>query len=44
METGITFLQQLALWTQIGFYIVTAISVVATGMLAAVKFRTLTAL
>ena len=32
-------LQQVALWAQIGFYIVTGISVVVTGALAAVKFR-----
>ena len=40
METSPTFLQQLALAAQISFYIVTGISVVATGILAAVKFRT----
>ena len=40
MSTELTFLQQFALWAQIGFYIVTGISVVATGALAAVKFRT----
>ena len=39
MPTNLTFLQQFALWAQIGFYIVTGISVAATGMLAAVKFR-----
>ena len=40
MATDLTFLQQFALWAQIGFFIVTGISVVATGILAAVKFRT----
>ena len=40
METNLTFLQQFALSAQIGFFIVTGISVVATGILAAVKFRT----
>ena len=40
MATNLTFLQQFALWAQIGFFIVTGISVVATGILAAVKFRT----
>ena len=39
MATNLTFLQQFALWAQIGFYIVAGISVVATGILAAVKFR-----
>ena len=40
MATDLTFLQQFALWEQIGFYIVTGISLAATGILAAVKFRT----
>ena len=40
MATNLTFLQQFALWAQICFYIVTGISVVATGILAAVKFKT----
>ena len=31
MATELTFLQQFALWAQICFYIVTGISVVATG-------------
>lgn len=39
METSLTPLQQVALWAQIGFYVVTGISVVVTGLLAAVKFR-----
>ena len=39
MATDLTFLQQFALWAQIGFFIVTGISVVATGALAIVKFR-----
>ena len=39
MATELTFLQQLALSAQIGFYVVTGISVLATGALAAVKFR-----
>ena len=39
MATELTFLQQLALSAQIGFYVVTGISVLATGVLAAVKFR-----
>ena len=39
MATELTFLQQFALWAQICFYIVTGISVVATGALAIVKFR-----
>ena len=40
MATELTFLQQFALSAQIGFYIVTGISLAATGILAAVKFRT----
>ena len=40
METNLTFLQQFALWAQIGFYIITGLSVLATAVLAAVKFRT----
>ena len=40
MATDLTFLQQSALWAQICFYIVTGISLVATGILATVKFRT----
>ena len=40
MAMELTFLQQFALWAQIGFYIVTGISLAATGILAAVKFRT----
>ena len=40
MATELTFLQQFALWAQIGFFIVTGISLAATGILAAVKFRT----
>ena len=39
MATELTFLQQLALSAQIGFYIVTGISLIVTGILAAVKFR-----
>ena len=31
METSLTSLQQAALWAQIGFYIVTGISVLVTG-------------
>ena len=40
MEAELTFLQKFALCAQIGFYLITGISVVATGILAAVKFRT----
>ena len=40
METELTVLQKSALWAQTIFYIVTAFSVAATGILAAVKFRT----
>ena len=39
MDPSLTLLQQAALWAQIGFYVVTGISVVVTGALAAVKFR-----
>ena len=39
METSLSSLQQFALWAQICFYAVTGISVVATGALAIVKFR-----
>ena len=35
MATELTFLQQLALSAQIGFYIVTGISLMVTGILAA---------
>ena len=40
MATELTFLQQFALSAQIGFYIITGLSVLATGVLAGVKFRT----
>ena len=40
MATDLTSLQQFALWAQIGFHIVTGLSLLATGILAAVKFRT----
>ena len=39
MATELTLLQQATLWAQIGFYIVTGISVMLTGLLAGVKFR-----
>ena len=40
MAIELTSLQQFALWAQIGFYIITGLSVLGTGALAAVKFRT----
>ena len=39
MATELTFLQQFALWAQICFYTITGLSLLATGILAAVKFR-----
>ena len=35
MTTNLTFLQQFALWAQIGFFGVSGISLAATGILAA---------
>ncbi|MDE0344038.1 MAG: hypothetical protein OXK82_12890 [Deltaproteobacteria bacterium] len=39
METSLTWLQQVALWAQVCFYVVTGLSVLGTGALAIVKFR-----
>ena len=39
MATELTFLQQLALSAQIGFYVVTGLSVLGTAALATVKFK-----
>ena len=39
MDTSLTLLQQVALCAQIGFYVVMGISVMVTGALAIVKFR-----